>query len=283
MSVGEALPIIRADLGPVALSSLLGGDRIFEADTAWTPSLIDDDWSNTDWILHDDNPWWQRAISLMQCVARDAPGQYIVCSPGLGGTGEALLTLRGATALCMDVVQQPDRVQAAIEAIYPSWHRAFSTLYEIADAHGAHLVHWLALWSARPYLVAECDFACMIGPRHFENLFLPDIVRQASAVGRAVYHLDGPAATRHLDALLDVPQLQAIQFCPGAGAPSALPWIDMFRKIQNSDRSLQVICPAQEVLTLCAELEPEGLALTVETPLTVAELDDLFGRFCARF
>ncbi len=116
-----------------------------------------------------------------------------------------------------------------------------------------------------------------------EDLFLPDIIRQASAAGRAVYHLDGPAATRHLDALLDVPQLQAIQFSPGAGAPSALPWIDMFRKIQNSGRSLQVICPAKEVLTLCDELRPEGLALMVETPLTVDELNDLFAQFCSHF
>jgi 5-methyltetrahydrofolate--homocysteine methyltransferase len=281
--VGEALPFIRADLGPVVLASLLGGDRVFAADTAWTRHHIDDDWSNVDWRFHDDNAWWQRTVKLMHLIAEDAAGRYVVCSPGLGGTGEALINLRGTTQLCLDLVQQPERVRAAVEAIFPTWQRAFRELYAIADAHQVSLIHWLGLWSAQPYLIAECDLAYMIGPRHFEDLFLPDIVRQASAVGRAVYHLDGPGATCHLDALLATPQLQAIQFSPGAGAPSALPWIPMFQKIQNSARSLQVICPANDVLALCQELQPQGLALLVDTPLSVADLDDLFEQFCAQF
>ena len=66
-------------------------------------------------------------------------------------------------------------------------------------------------------MIPACDFNFLIGPREFERLFLPDIARQAATAGRAIFHLDGPGAARHIDALLDLPELQAIQFVPGAG------------------------------------------------------------------
>jgi hypothetical protein len=130
-------------------------------------------------------------------------------------------------------------------------------------------------------VVSECDFHVLIGPQQFERLFLPDIARRAATAGRAAFHLDGPDATRHIDALLDVPEIQAIQFTPGAGTPSALVWVDMFRKIQQKNRSLLVFCPADEVLPLCEALSPEGLAVSVETgSMTADELDTLFAQFC---
>jgi hypothetical protein len=76
-----------------------------------------------------------------------------------------------------------------------------------------------------------------------------------------------------------MPGLQAIQFTPGAGTPSALAWVDMFHKIQQRGRSVLVICPAEEVLALCEALRPEGLAIWVDAPLTPDQLDDLFVRF----
>jgi hypothetical protein len=57
----------------------------------------------------------------------------------------------------------------------------------------------------------------------------------------------------------------------------------MFHKIQARGKSLLVICPAGEVLALCEALSPEGLGLLIETPLTVQELDELYGQFCRKY
>lgn len=282
--VGDALPSIRADFGPVFLGGLFGADLEFRSDTTWTHSVINDDWSNTpDWVVHDDNHWWALLQELTQRVAEDAAGRYLVRTPDLGGSGDVLLNLRGSAQLCLDVIDQPDRVRSAVDAIYPAWRRAFSTLYRVALAQGAGLIHWLGLWSNRPYMIPACDFNALIGPSQFEDIFLPDIARQAATVGRAVFHLDGPDAARHIDALLDLPEIQAIQFTPGAGSPSALAWVDMFRKTQQRNRSALVVCPADEVLALCEALRPEGLAILIDTPLTPAELDGLFAQFCRRY
>jgi hypothetical protein len=280
---GDLLPNIRIDFGPALLASVFGGERRFEADTAWTSDFINDQWSNTRWEFTTGHPWWEKMVHLLEMVSTAAAGHYAVCSPNLGGTGDILLTLRGATNLCLDVIDQPDQVEQAVQAIYPAWLQAFQELNRLPAEKGAELIHWLYLWSSRPYVIAECDFSYMIGREAFEHLFLPDIARQAAAVRRAVYHLDGPGCTRHIEALLSLPELDAIQFTPGVENPSALPWVDMFHKIQAGGKSLLVICPAGEVLALCEALSPEGLGLLIETPLTVQELDELFGQFCRKY
>jgi len=282
--VGDALPSIRVDFGPVLLGAMFGGKLEFGGDTAWTHAFINDDWSNApDWTLRDNNPWWLLLCSLLKRVAADAAGRYLVCTPDLGASADVLLNLRGATALCLDVLEQPDRISSATDAIYPAWHRAFSQLYRETTARRAGLIHWLGVWSDRPYMIPACDFNFMIGPNEFNRLCLPDIARQAATVGRAVFHLDGPGAARHIDALLDVPDIQAIQFTPGTGTPSALAWVDMFRKIQRRRRSLIVVCPAHEVLTLCEALPPEGLAFLLDNAPPPDELDDLFRQLCRQY
>ena len=112
---------------------------------------------------------------------------------------------------------------------------------------------------------------------------MPDIARLAATAGRSIFHLDGQGATRHIDALLEVKEIQVIQYVPGAGTPSALKWVEMFRKIQKAGRSLQIICPPEQVLPLCDELRPEGLAFWMETALPPDKLDRLFELLCSKY
>lgn len=280
---GDMLPNIRVDFGPVLLASIFSGERLFGFDTGWTPECINDGWSNINWKFQTDQAWWQKMTDLLRMVSTAAAGHFAVCSPNLGGTGDILLTLRGATRLCMDLIDRPEKVEEAVQSIYPAWRQAFQELNRIPKEAGAELIHWLYLWSSRPYLVAECDFSYMIGRKAFDRFFLPDIARESAEVGRAVYHLDGPACTRHIDSLLSLSELDAIQFTPGVENPSALPWIDMFRKIQARGKSLLVICPADEVLRLCDALSPEGLGILIETPMSSIELDDLYQQFYRQF
>lgn len=282
--VGDAVPAIRIDLGPVALGPLIGAAHTFGADTSWTHAVIDDTWSNEpDWSIDEDGPVWRSLVALTRRVAEDAAGHYLLCTPDLGGSADLLLNLRGPDGLCMDVYESPDFVRQRLLAIYPAWHQAFTMLYRETLSRGAGLVHWHRLWSNVPYLIPACDFNFMIGPAHFNDVCLGDIARQVATVGRAVFHLDGPGAARHVDALLEVPMLEAIQFTPGEGAPSVMPWLDMFKRVQAAGRSLLVITPAAEVLDLCDALDPRGLAVWVLDGGSPEALDALFAAVRRKF
>lgn len=263
---GDALPNVRVDFGAVAMGAMLGAKIEFDSDTTWTEAFIDDDWSNApQWRLEADNPWWILMQKLLARVADDAAGKYLVCTPDLGGSADLLLNLRGSTGLCMDAIDSPQRVCEAIEAIYPIWFETYFAQYRCTVERGAGVCHWLGLWSNQPYVIPACDFSYMIGPEEFESVCLDDIARQAGEVGRAIFHLDGPGSARHIDALLELPQLQAIQFTPGEGSISALAWVDMFRKIQNRGKSVLVFCPLDEAVELSRRVDPSRLAMIFST------------------
>jgi len=282
--IGDALPNIRVNFGPVMLGGLLGADTEFGAGTTWTHAFIRDDWSNApDWDIREDTRFWKLLVRLMRMVSEDASGRYLVRTPDLGGSADVLLNLRGSGELCVDVLEKPDVVRAAVDAIYPSWRKGFTELYRVALSHGAGLIHWIGMWSDESYMIPACDFGYLIGPQPFERVFLADIARQAATAGRAVFHLDGPGSTRHLDALLDIPEMRAIQYVPGAGTPSALPWVDMLRRIQDRGRSLVVCCEPSEVLRLCEVLKPEGLMFTPAGGDGWDRIDDVFAAFSRRF
>ena len=282
--VGDTLPNIRVDFGPVMLSGLLGGRTDFTSDTTWTSAFINDDWSNApSWQIDQSHPFWRQLTTLAQKVARHCAGKYVLCTPDLGGSGDVLMNLRGPDNLCMDTYENPERIRAALDAIYFAWRKALHHLYSIAMNANAPIFHWLGVWSDVPHMIPACDFNYLIGPREFESLFLPDIERQAKTVGRAVFHLDGPGAARHIDSLLEVDAIDAIQFTPGAGDPSILRWIPMFQKIQARGRSVLAVCPSGEIDALCDAVKPEGLCIMLADAPTPADLDALFERFRKRF
>jgi hypothetical protein len=112
----------------------------------------------------------------------------------------------------------------------------------------------------------------------FDEHFLPFIAEQTERIPRTVYHLDGPCAVQHLDSLLGLSQLDAIQWVYGAGGGRAVDWIDLLRRIQAGGKPFQVLCEMAEVETLMRELSPEGMMLVVTDCSSQAEGERLLER-----
>lgn len=280
---GDAVPHIRVDFGAACLGGLIGAPVEHSSDTTWTHAcILAEDWSDAPAFQLQGN-WWRRLQVLLDLAAEAAREQFLVCTPSLGGLSDVLTNLRSATEMCVDVALQPERIIAALNHLFPAWQRSFAELYHRIVGAGAGLVHWHLLWSDVPYVVTECDLSFSISQSDFARICLPDIARCAASVGRSVFHLDGAGSTRHIDALLEVPEIQAIQYTPGAGSPSALAWSGMFKKIQAKGRSVLIFAPPEEVLPLFEDLPPEGLAVFVDGGANPSMLKAIQDRFEARF
>ena len=64
---------------------------------------------------------------------------------------------------------------------------------------------------------------------------------------RTVYHLDGPGELNHIDALLAVEELDAIQWIQGEGNPSSDYYIDLYQKILSAGKQVQLSWCSLEV------------------------------------
>jgi hypothetical protein len=79
------------------------------------------------------------------------------------------------------------------------------------------------------------------------------------------FHVDGIVlAKAHLDTLLDLPELQSIQWVPGDGRTEILQWVPLIQKIQSKKKAAYVFATPGEVLPLLKEVRPEGLCISVQ-------------------
>lgn len=99
----------------------------------------------------------------------------------------------------------------------------------------------------------------MISEDAYEELFLPGIIRECQHMDRCIYHLDGPQALRYLDRLLEIPEIHAIQWVPGAGQDHWAQWIRVYQRIQEKKKALYLIVPLGELDQLFEALSPEGV------------------------
>ena len=92
---------------------------------------------------------------------------------------------------------------------------------------------------------------------------MPGIVRECQFLDRSIYHLDGPGALRHLDSLLGIPELDALQWVPGAGNEGFHRWVEVYRRAQAAGKGIQVTCGMDELDLVTETLDPRGLYLHV--------------------
>jgi hypothetical protein len=282
---GDGLPFVRVDLGPVIMSSFLGADREIRNGKAWThsPDIADMQEVIDSINYNENNIWLKRLQQLTELTVRLGKGKFVYMPPNLGTGGDVLADCRGNSELCMDLMDNKEKTMEALDLMYPIWKRLYEFIYDSCIDNGVGLIQNLALWSNQPYVVPACDFSCMIGEKEYQDVFLPDIERRAKAVGRAIYHLDGTGATRHIDAILEIPEIRAIQFV--SEKHTMLPWIDMFKKIQQSGRSLMITLMPCELDAIRENLDPAGLAFRPAADkkgasLTEADMEVLYNRIC---
>jgi len=276
-NAGEAIPSVRVDVGPVALAAFMGAPLHFahEEQTTWQDPVIES-WEDENPMRVDpDGRWLKQTLLLMERLAEDARGNYLVCLPDLTGAIDAIANMRTPAKLCFDLYENREAVLAASLRSVHAWETVFARMYDLVINKGAGPIQWVTSWSDSPYTLPTCDFNALIGPRDFDEVCMPSLKEQARRAGLCVIHLDGPDAARHAESLAKDPDITAVQYTPGAGTPSALAKLELFKMIQQHGTPLFIECPVSEVRQLAQKLDPTGVAIRVLDLRSTEEADEL--------
>ncbi|MHB9134238.1 MAG: uroporphyrinogen decarboxylase/cobalamine-independent methonine synthase family protein [Armatimonadota bacterium] len=240
-------------------SSFYGAIPVFTQQTIWHEPVLTGDHPFTG-LAFQENEYWHATLTMLKQLVELADGHFYVSVPNGYSPLDLLESLRGGTRLSMDLVDIPDEVKAAQEIILAAWRKQYDTYYEIVGAHyDGTGTSFLPLWSPKRSYSIQCDFSCMISAEMFEEFVVPEVIAQAQYVDHSIFHLDGPDAARHADLLIRIPELNGIQWQKGVNGGKTLSWLPLLKKIQQAGKLVVVDALPDEVETLCAELEPEGL------------------------
>jgi 5-methyltetrahydrofolate--homocysteine methyltransferase len=242
---GESVPHVSTYIGPGSLAIFLGGEPETVGGGVWFHEP--EEWSGEPDTLRFDenNVWWRRTerlIAAMQELNRD--GAYLIACPDLVENWDILASLMGVTNLLMRMVDDPDWVEAAIGKVNGVYFDVFDRLYTmIREEDGGMMYGPFMLYGGGRTAKVQCDGSAMFSPEMFERFVLPSLKEQCAYLDRAMYHLDGTQCIVHLDQVLSLEDLDAVEWTPQAGAPQGTDeqWYPMYRKILESGKSVQVL------------------------------------------
>lgn len=204
----------------------------------------------------------------MQKCQEISRGDYLVGMPAFGSNLDVLAELRGTQNLLYDLLDRPDWVSQKLEEINQAFFVAFDDYYEhIRLSDGSSVYAYFHILGPGKVSQVQCDFAAMISPAMFEEFAVPALRRQCAWLDRSLFHLDGPRCICHLDHLLAMPELDAVQWTPGAGQPGAgdAKWYDLYRRILNAGKSVQILyISAEEAKNIVKTFGVKGVFLGVK-------------------
>lgn len=256
---GEALPILWPNIGPDFFGALFGCELEFGENTSWAHPNVED-WDTVKPLALDpENPWWKKMVEMTAAMADDAKGDYLVGITDIHSGADGLVSLRGPQNLCYDLVDHPEAVKRVNFEMLEVYKAVVRNLHAIISRKQEGSVNWMRIWHPGLWYVTSCDFSCMISPAAYKEFCLEEIRREIDFLDASVYHLDGPGALKHLDAILKIPNLNGVQWVYGAGQPSARHWIPVLKKIQDAGKTIQVDTAPGDLDVLLRELRPEGV------------------------
>lgn len=273
--VGDTFPTFVPNVGPDLTATLYGCALKFSPDTSWSHPIIaePDEWHR---VLEQEPDFNSRYWQVIEAQTRHAVetigNRGVVGISDLHGNFDILAALRGPEGLCLDLRRAPELVVRAARHVARGFQAAFERLAEIVGPASAGYTTWCPYLSQQPAYLPSCDFWCLVSGRMARELILPVLREEMQPLERRHFHLDGPQALRHLDMLLELPELHAIQWVYGAGNGPAAQWIEVYERIQAAGKALQLTAvDVDDARVIMRKLRPEGVWVVVREPFETAE------------
>lgn len=244
----EAFPSLDLNIGAGSLAVYLGLEPEFAESTVWFPECIDD-YNSWGPLKYDpENYWWQRHRQAIARAVELAQGEFLVNIPDLIENLDILAAMRGAQNLCFDLIDQPDIVKEYLDQLDDLYFKYYHPLYELVktpDGGSSYTV--FSIWGPGRIAKVQCDFSALISPAHFREFALPSLRKQCQNLDYSLYHLDGPDAVKHVEAVMEIEELNALQWTPGAGQPdgSSEQWYPIYDQAVAAGKSLWIIFSSQ--------------------------------------
>jgi len=268
--MGENLPVLYPKWPGVEL--MMGSDALYDIGTIWikpnVETILDLDVDQVSM----EHPIVQALLNRVSYCAEHGKGEAFVGMPSMCVPGDTIAAACGYGNLLVDLMENKEEIMIAEAKLTVLWKKLYDALYDAVDQHMKGSCSWLPAWYPGRGALLEFDMAAMVSPEMF-HWYLPFLLERAEHVEKTIYHLDGPDALVHLDALLAQKEIHAIQWEPGVASENILDWIPVMQKIQAAGKGLYVAGPRykpEAVLELLKHLKPEGLIL----PVSVSSVEE---------
>lgn len=263
--LGETFPLFWPNLGPNVFAGMFGCKLKYADVTSWALPFVEDA-DDLDKIAYDpDNELLRKLDELTDCALERGKGKFLVgytdMHPGL----DFAAALMGTENMFMQTVEDIDFVREILRRAEDQFFVLMDAFHEKLRANNQLSVTWMDIPSYETVHIPSCDHGAMISTKLFCDLALPFILEEVRHFKHNIFHVDGPGVANHLDVLLEIPEIQAIQWVqvPGLGRP-IMQWVPLIKKVQAAGKSVVVDLQLHELEDFMAAVRPEGILLCLD-------------------
>ena len=244
--LAESFPNLSVDFGPGSMAAYLGSEVVFAPDTVWFSECVEDWETHPELVFDPENRWFQKHMEVYRRVSEFAGNDFYIGLPDIMENIDVLASMRGAQDTIFDMMDQPEEMLRRIRQVQRLYYGYYDRFYTLAkqteNGKDASCYTVFQIWGEGKTIKLQCDFSAMISPRQFREFIQEPLREQARGADNVLYHLDGPDAIRHLDALMEIEEIDALQWTSGDYNPDGTfeQWFDIYDKAAAAGKALWV-------------------------------------------
>ena len=251
-------------LEPFAFSEGYTGAEVYMSSKAfavWTKAY-DDVPQNIPQLEEGLQPAWMDVLLKgTSANVKAAQGRHLISEALLRGPADCLEALIGAERLCLWLYDRPQLVREMADWLAEKIITLTKAqLAAIGEFHGG-MINRYRIWGPGRNIVTQADISNILSPDQFRDFFLPAYRKIAGAFDTATIHFHS-SSVQHVDALLEIDELAAIEWGLDPVGPSLEDMVSVFKQILETKCVIIMnIKTDQEVQMLLENLPGEGLCI----------------------
>ena len=262
------MPAFRPGFGPDQMAAFLGAPLTISQgsnQTSWSEKIVTDWESFFPLHISESNPYYQRMKEFHSVAEARLEGRCLLCDIDMHSNIDLLEGLRGAQNLLFDMIDTPDITLKAMSQAREIYKQVYEEFYQYGSKDKWGTTSGLPMYDRGRFNRIQADFIALLSPDLFRRFVLPAIEEEAQYLDRSCFHLDGPDALNHLDDLLAIKRLDAIQWVSGAGNKPQIEWPDVLHRIQKAGKIIILHLSAADVKRIHGQYATELLVYDVRT------------------
>jgi hypothetical protein len=268
--LAETIPVFWPNLGPNVYAAFHGAELEYGEVTSWIRHCVHN-WGDAAKLKFSwDNPYFKKIEELTRLALDQCAGRYLVGYTDLHGSLDCAADWRDPQALCVDLMDCPEKVHELVRLAEANFLSVFDHYDTMLKSHGQLSVTWMGIPARGKLHISSCDFTALVSTEVFEEFYLPSLLKEVKHMTHNIFHLDGKGMLRHLDRILEVPELHAVQWVQGVGDDlPILQWLPVITRIQSAGKGVIVDLQHAELEAFISRMRPEGLYLCISAPESI--------------
>jgi len=268
--LAETMPVYFPNLGPEVYSAFYGGEMKYKEVTSYYSPIVKEWDEITGLKLDKKNKFWLKLEELTDLAIEKCKGLSLVGYTDLHPGMDCAAAWRDPEQFCLDLLLNPDESKQLLKCAEKDFYEIFNYWDQKLKRHNHLSVTWIGLPSFGKFHIPGADFASMISPEMFVEFGLPILQNEVKGMDHVVFHLDGKGVAKHIDQILTVPEIRAIQWVQGVGDDEPImQWVPFIKKLQNAGKGIMVDLKPKELDGFMNEVDPKGIFLCISADETI--------------